>query len=380
MCFREDQGKPAKQDKIRYAVVGLGHIAQEAVLPAFENARKNSRLVALVSDDPVKLQKLGRKYEVDRLYSYEQYDECLHSGEIDAVFIALPNHLHAEYTIRAARAGIHVLCEKPMAVRSDECRDMIRSAREHNVKLMIAYRLHLEAANLKAIEIVESGKIGEPRLFTSTFSFQISSPDNIRVQRGKGGGTLYDIGVYCINAARYLFQDEPYEVLAFSANDGDNRFREVEEMTSAILRFPRERLASFNVSFGAAPVSTYRVVGTLGDLRVEPAYEYSGELVHHLTIKGKTKEKTFKQRDQFAAELAYFSDCIRNDTDPEPSGEEGWADVRIVEAIYRSAATGQPVRLESFEKQERPQPEQEVDQGRPVTPRETVNVQSPTGD
>ncbi|HOB75222.1 MAG TPA: Gfo/Idh/MocA family oxidoreductase [Phycisphaerae bacterium] len=378
MCFlEEDVSKSSKTRKIRYALVGLGHIAQTAVLPAFLNARKNSTLTALVSGDPAKLKKLGRKYKVERLYSYEQYDECLRSGEIDAVFITLPNDMHAEYSIRAARAGIHVLCEKPMAVTSDQCRQMIQACREGNVKLMIAYRLHFEPANLQAIEIAQSGKLGELRLFNSVFSFQVGDPDNIRVQRERGGGTIYDIGVYCINAARYLFQDEPYEVFAFSANPGDERFREVDEMTGAMLRFPRERLATFVTSFGASAVSAYRIVGTKGDLRLEPAYDYQYPLVQYLTVNQRTRQKSFKQRDQFAAELAYFSDCIRTDRDPEPSGEEGWADVRVIEAIYRSAQTGQPVRLEPFEKQERPTAGQKITAGGRSRPRAVVNVKSP---
>src|ERR1051326_2986404 len=132
--------------KVRYAVVGLGHLAQVAVLPAFAQA-KNSELVALVSGSPTKLLKVGRQYGMDRLYSYDQYDKCLHEG-VDAVYIVLPNHLHREYTVRAANAGVHVLCEKPMAVTSEECRQMIAAANKNKCKLMVAYRLHFEKANL----------------------------------------------------------------------------------------------------------------------------------------------------------------------------------------------------------------------------------------
>ena len=125
---------------IRYAVVGLGHIAQVAMLPAFAHARRNSRLTALVSGNPKKRRIVGRKYRVDQTYSYDEYEACLEN--VDAVYIALPNSMHAEYTIRAARAGVHVLCEKPMAVTADECQLMLDACREHRVKLMIAYRLH----------------------------------------------------------------------------------------------------------------------------------------------------------------------------------------------------------------------------------------------
>src|SRR5262245_32472830 len=264
---------PRKQ--VRYAVVGLGHIAQVAVLPAFGNARRNSRLAALVSGDPVKLQELGDKYHVEGRYSYEQYDAMLGSGEVDAVYIALPNNLHAEYAIRAAQAGKHVLVEKPMAVTEEQCERMAAAAREARVKLMVAYRLHFERANLEAIEVARSGRIGEPRVFTSTFTMQVV-PGNIRLQRGLGGGTLYDIGIYCINAARGLFGDEPVEARAMAAGTAG----EVEETFTAALRFPGERMATFTCSFGAADVSEYRLVGTKGDLAVEPAYEYAMALQH----------------------------------------------------------------------------------------------------
>jgi predicted dehydrogenase len=345
--------------KIRYAVVGLGYISQIAALPAFAHAKKNSELTALVSDDAQKLKKLGAKYKVKRLYDYDQFDDLLASGEVDAVYIGLPNHLHHEYTLRAARAGVHVLCEKPMAVTVEECEEMIRACQENNVKLMIAYRLHFEEANLKAIEIVNSGRIGEPRMFNSIFTNQVEE-GNIRLRRGTGGGTLYDIGIYCINAARYLFRSEPIEVFATTANNGEKRFNEVEEMTSAIMRFPDERLANFTCSFGAADVSAYQVVGTKGALRVDPAYEFSGDLKHTLTINGKSRERTFPKRDQFAPELIYFSDCILTDQEPEPSGKEGLNDVRIIRALYRSAETAQPIRIGKLEKDERPHIGQEM--------------------
>src|SRR6266850_2503007 len=229
---------------IRYAVVGLGHIAQTAVLPAFQHASKNSKLVALFSNDATKRKELARKYHVPVVGSYKEYDAFLRSGEIDAVFIAEPNSLHRDFAIRAARAGLHVLCEKPLAVTEEDCRKMMQACQQHQVKLMTAYRLHFEKANLEAIQIVQSGKLGEPRYFNSTFSMQVK-PGNIRLRKKMGGGTLYDIGIYCINAARYLFRAEPVEVFAFSAKNDDERFREVDEMTTAVLRFPDERLANF---------------------------------------------------------------------------------------------------------------------------------------
>jgi glucose-fructose oxidoreductase len=360
---------------VRYAVVGQGYIAQIAVLPAFSHARKNSELAALVSGDRVKLRALGRKYGVDRLYTYDEYEDCLRAGDVDAVFIALPNHLHREYAVRAARAGVHVLCEKPMALTEQDCKAMIAAARRGRVKLMVAYRLHFEEANLKAAALVRSGKLGEPRIFDSVFTLQVKA-GNIRVQ-AEGGGALYDIGIYCINAARSVFAAEPFEVLARSANNGERRFRDVDEMTTAVMRFPGERLATFTCSLGAADVSAYQVVGTKGSLRVDPAYGYAEALVHHLQIGEKEQERRFGKRDQFAAELLHFSDCILRGREPEPSGAEGLADVRIIRALLRSARSGRPVRLGPFTRARRPRLAQEIRRP-PVRKPRLVRAESPS--
>jgi predicted dehydrogenase len=338
---------------VRYGVVGLGHIAQVAMLPAFAHAARNSRVTALVSDDPRKLKTLGRKYRIDQLFSYDDFEECLAS--IDAVYIALPNSMHAEYAIRAARAGVHVLCEKPMAVTVEECQSMIETCREHRVKMMIAYRLHFERITLSVIDLVRKGRIGVPKYFNSSFSLTVRDA-NIRTKKALGGGTLYDIGVYCINAARHLFRDEPTEVMAISTNGGLPRFAEIDESTGAVLRFEGERVATFVTSFNAADVGWYEVTGTKGHIRVDPGYEYAGSLGYELTINGKTTTKRTGRRDQFAAQLLYFSDCIRHNRVPEPSGEEGLQDVRIVRALYESAETGKAVEVPPFQRSQQPTP------------------------
>jgi predicted dehydrogenase len=339
------------KNTIRYAVVGLGHIAQVAVLPAFAHAKRNSTLVALVSDDETKRREIAKKYKLDQTYSYAEYERCLE--EVDAVYIALPNAMHAEYTVRAAKAGVHVLCEKPMAVTVKECQRMISACVKNRVKLMIAYRLHFEEINLKTIDLIRKGRIGEPKFFNSSFSLTVR-PGNIRTQADLGGGTLYDLGVYCINAARYLFHSEPTEVLAMSVNSGVQKLSEIDESTGALLRFKDDRLAIFVTSFNVTDVGAYRIVGTKGQIRVDPAYEYAEGLRYELTVNGKTTRKATGKRDQFAAELIYFSHCILNDRKPEPSGEDGMQDVRIVQALYRSAKTARAVRIPSFEDHQKP--------------------------
>ncbi|NDJ17634.1 Gfo/Idh/MocA family protein [Myxacorys almedinensis] len=372
--------------KIRYAVVGLGWFAQASALPAFAQA-ENSELTALVSGDPTKLKELSQEYGVQHTYSYGEYEDCLTSGNVDAVYIALPNHLHCEYTVRAANQGIHVLCEKPMAVTEAECEQMISACNSNGVKLMIAYRLHLEEANMQAVEVVKSRQIGEPRIFNSVFTQQVEE-GNIRLEEEKGGGTLDDIGIYCINAARYLFQDEPIAVFATRATNGEERFQEVAEMTSAILRFPgnsstgsnAERLATFTCSFGAAKVSNYQIVGTKGDLQVDPAYGAQGEITHTLTIKGEKEERSFESHDQLAAEFVYFSNCILQNRDPEPSGKEGLIDVRIIRALYHSIETGDFVQLEPLDRDRRPAGDQIIERPPAQQPPDLIHAATPSGE
>ena len=236
---------------------------------------------------------------------------------------------------------------------------MIAACRKGRVKLMIAYRLHFEALNLAAMDLARRGELGALKFFASSFSMTVRRGD-IRTKRAYGGGTLYDIGVYCINAARNLFRAEPTQVSAVSINSGIASLAEIDETTAATLKFGDDQLATFVTSFNAADVAAYRIVGTKGDLHADPAYEYAEGLKYTLSIDGKTTRKVVGKRDQFAPELLYFSDCILNDRKPEPSGEEGLQDVRIVEALYRSARTGRPVALRPFQKRQRPTSRQRI--------------------
>jgi len=367
-----------KQDPVRYAVVGLGYIAQGATLPAFRNARKNSKLVAVVSGDATKRKKLSTRYKA-MAFSYEEYDDLLHSGEIDAVFIALPNSMHEDFTVRAAEAGVHVLCEKPMEVTEKACANMQRACDTNDVRLMIAYRLHFEPATLEAVRIARSGAIGDVTMFNSTFTMQVRDEDNIRLKGDMGGGPLFDIGVYCINAARMFMQEEPVEVFASAARGTDKRFMEVNERCAAIMRYPSGRTASFVVSFGAGDNSAYDVIGTKGSIRAEPAYDYSEGLAIRTKIGEKQRTRKFAQKDQFAAELQYFSECIRRGRDPEPGGIEGRLDVRVIRALLRSAETGKPVQLPEIATDRKPSLRQVIQ--RPgVRKRKLVNATSPGKD
>lgn len=366
-------------NKIRYAVVGLGHIAQVAVLPAFAHAKKNSILTALVSDDEVKLKALGRKYKIADLYKYEEYELLLDSGLIDAVYIATPNNLHRNFVEPALKRNIHVLCEKPLTSDLYDSMALFNQVQDGSSKFMTAYRLHFDPANLKAVEWANSGKLGDVRIFNSVFTMQVEDKENIRLKAAYGGGTLNDIGIYCINAARYIFQAEPYEVFASEVKGTEERFEEVDEMTAVTMRFPQERLASFICSFGASDCATYDVVGTKGSLRLESAYDYAMPMKLITKINDKTKTQEFSQHDQFSAELLYFSDCILKDVKPEPSVKEGLIDVEIIYALKQSIKSGKPVLIQSHQKKIRPDMNQKI--VRPKAPKvKPVHASAPSKD
>jgi len=286
----------------------------------------------------------------------------------------LPNNMHREYVVRAARAGMHVLCEKPMAVSVRECEEMIRATRKAKVKLMIAYRLHFERANLEAAQLARSGKLGKLRFFSSDFSMQVSEV-NVRLKpANEGGGPLFDIGVYCMNAARYVLGEDPIAVSATASKSSDPRFRRVEETVSATMRFKDERVASFTCSFGAADRSTYTITGTKGSLTMDPAYEYAEGLGYEMKIGDRKRKKSFAKSDQFAPELLYFSDCILHNREPEPSGEEGLIDIRIIQSMYKSIESGRWVSTEVKQRTRRPTKRQEI--RRPAVPREPAMVEA----
>ncbi len=362
---------------VRFAVVGLGHIAQAAVLPAFRHARGFAELTALVSDTPAKLKKLGKRYGVKRLCSYDDARDLFTGGEIDAVYIALPNTLHAAWTIRAAEAGLHVLCEKPLAATVQDCERMIDACERNHVHLMTAYRLHFERCNLEVADIVRKKRIGDARWFDSQFSMQVKA-GNIRVDKELGGGPEYDIGIYSINAARYVFAAEPTHVFATATNSGDKRFTEVPETVHMLLKFPQNRLANIVCSFGAADRSRYQVVGTKGTVVCEPAFEYAEGLGYELTVGEKKRRKKFAKSDQFAPELIHFAKCLRAGRTPEPSGKEGLIDVAIIQAAHRSIASGnwEPVEV-AHNKVTRPSLKQEI--RRPAVPREPALVEVESG-
>jgi glucose-fructose oxidoreductase len=356
-------------------VIGLGHIAQAAVLPAFAHAG-NARLVALVSSDPEKREKLARKYRCDA-YDVRDLDDALARPDVEAAYIAVPNDKHAEFAVRCAKAGVHVLCEKPLAVSEEECRRMIEACREAGVKLMTAYRLHFEESNLAAVKLIEQGRIGDLRFFSSTFAYQVR-PGNIRTSAERGGGAIWDLGVYCINAARYLFRADPVEVFAMRMDRRDDeRFQDIHEGMGVQLKFSGDRIAQFVVSFGAYEQDQYRIVGTRGHLELRDGYEYAGPRELHVSVGGKERVRKFKAADQFAPELIAFSRAILEDAEVEPDGEEGLRDVRVIVAALKSARENRPLTLSWPPRHRRPEPSDRMYRP-PVREPHLVAAEAPT--
>jgi predicted dehydrogenase len=360
-----------KRSKVRYAVIGAGNITQVAMLPAFEHATENSQLVALISGDEEKRSELTKKYDIPLAGKYEDMERLLDEGDIDAVYIATPNSLHREHAIRAAKAGVHVLCEKPLAPSVRECEEIAKACSDARVKLMVAYRLHFEGGTISALDLIRQKKLGDVLTFDSVFGHKVR-PDDIRMKPELGGGACLDLGVYCINMARHTFAAEPLSVSAFVTEKNG-----VDDTTTAILRFEGGRVAQFTVSNTFASTSSYRIAGTEGNLRVEPAFDYASGLEHYLTIDDDTKHRAFEKRDHFAPQLVYFSDCVLGDRDPGPDGAEGVADVRVVEAILQAAKTDRAVSLEPRAYVYAPGREQE--QKKPAVDKpSTVNAPSPS--
>ena len=329
----------ATSKRVGYAVVGLGSISEVAVLPAFRNSKK-SKLVALVSHDRKRAEKLGAKFGVKDCYAYDDYDRCLSQPGVDAVFIASVNGAHAEQTIRAAAAGKHVLCEKPMANTVEDCRRMVDACRENRVQLMIAYRKYFEPGSLALKKLVASGKLGRLRHVFSVYT-EIVDPNKAKAwqlnQKLAGGGSLMDIGIYCVNTMRWVAGSTPIDATAHSWTDNPKRFSEVEDSIAFRLTHPDGLVCQGTSSYSAVPASFIQVHGEKGWAALSPAFAFEEERRLFGKIQGRWFERRFKVIDEFVLELDAFADCIRRGRDPEPGGMEGLQDIATIQAIYRSA-------------------------------------------
>ena len=325
--------------KIGYAIIGLGNIAGHFMRGIL--LTNNSAVTGLVSGHPDKAAKIAAQYNVPAtsIYNYENFDDILHNPAVDAVYVALPNSMHAEYTIRAAKAGKHVLCEKPMSTSVAEAESMIAACKAANRKLMIAYRCHYEPTNLKAVKLLRDGALGQVQSIESAFGFNIG-PGQWRINKKlAGGGPVFDVGIYSLNACRYLTGEEPAEISAYASTiDHDGRFDTVEENVSWTMRFPSGILATCTTTYGASMQGYFRVHGAKGWLQVDEAFSYEG-LHLHGNFAGTKIDELNPSRDpsQVQAEADHFSNCILNNVDPQSPGEEGLTDMRLIKKIYSSA-------------------------------------------
>jgi predicted dehydrogenase len=339
LARRQDQASAAR--KFGYCIVGLGRISLGHFMPACR-ASQRCQVTALVSGHRDKAEKTAAEYNVPlkNIYSYQNYDEIADNPDIDGVYIALPNNMHAEYTIRAANANKHVLCEKPMATSVKDSQNMIAACKAANKKLMIAYRCQYEPTNLHAIQLIRDGKLGTIEAIESANGFIEHSGEWRLDRKMAGGGPLMDVGIYSLNACRYLSGEEPASFEAYcSVVDKDTRFRQVEENCSWTMKFPSGVVAACNTTYGANMPGFIRVHGSKGMLHMEPAFAYQGL---HLTAKIEGEPPTDEQNTQtdpyqFVLEADYFADCAMQGKEPKTNGEEGLRDMQYMAEIYKSA-------------------------------------------
>jgi predicted dehydrogenase len=336
--------------KVGWALVGLGELTLGEIMPAFGGC-KYSKPVALVSGHPDKAKRVASAYGMkeEAIYDYAGFDKIADNPEIEAVYIVLPNSMHAEFTIRAVKAGKHVLCEKPMATTLPDCEKMIAAADEAKRLLAIAYRLHYEPLNLKVMEMCKNQELGKVKSFSSINGQNVKAP-NIRLSGELGGGPVGDVGVYSINAARYVTGEEPVEVFAYAQKpEGDPRFAEVPQSVAYVMKFPSGVIADCVCSFGTTDSKWFRVMCDKGFIDMDPAFSYRGlklKVQRDLGEDAKeVAELPIKQVNHFTEEMDHFSQCILKGEPPRTPGAEGLADMKIVLAIAESIKTGKPVKI-----------------------------------
>jgi glucose-fructose oxidoreductase len=342
--------RAAPDRKLGYAIVGLGYYGLQTIMPQFVNC-EHSRVTALVSGDRTKALATATKYGVPErsIYTYADFDSIRDNPDVDIVYVCLPNSMHAEYTIRAAKAGKHVMCEKPMAISVAECEAMIRACKTAGKKLMIGYRCHFEPFNLEAMRLAKSGAAGKIRYVRSEHGFVQGNPNKWRLKRAlSGGGSLMDMGIYSLQAARYMTDEEPIAVTARESTDRrDPRFREVEDMIEWTLEFPSGAIAGCQ-SMYSANQNHVLLMGDKGRIELEPATRYDGNKMwtgRDGRENAITSPPPGPGKTQFAGQLDHLAECILDGREPIVSGEEGLRDMRIVEAIYRSVREGRTVKL-----------------------------------
>ena len=311
-----------------WGIIGPGFIATRAIIPAIQNA-SNSQVLAVASSNAQRARDVSLHFGIER--SYTGYQRLLDDRDIDAVYIALPNHLHSEWTIRAAAARKHVLCEKPFAMNASECAGMISACNQAQVLLMeaVMYRFHPRMRYLK--QMLLSHQLGDMRFLHAAFSFNFDAPDNYRAFKQFGGGALLDIGSYCVNAARWLLGSEP---LALHGVTSYSR-TEIDLMTSAILRFGEDVMGHIQFSFISAEHQVIEVIGTTGAVTAPLAFTaWRNDTTRLLFQYGQTfEEKEFEPSDPYQLMVEHFAACVIENTPLLYPAEDGLANMRVLDKL-----------------------------------------------
>ena len=334
----------APSDKVGFAIVGLGKLSLGQLIPGLKVA-KGARLAAVVSGHPDKARRVAAEngLPADAVYGYDDYDRIAKDPRIQVVYVVLPNAMHADHTIRALKAGKHVLCEKPMATSIEDAEAMIAAAKAARRHLMIAYRCHYEPMNLDVMRRLRARSLGRVRQINTTMGRQADPSDPSDAWRldGElsGGGALGDMGVYGISAARYLLNEEPVAVQAWAQTDrSDPRFKETQDLINWQFRFPSGVIANGSTSFAYAPTMAFEAICEQGRLIADPAAFYGGNRL--TVVKGGQAQPPVPAPpgDQFAREMDWMADVVRGKAPMVSPGEEGLQDMRLMQAILESAA------------------------------------------
>ena len=340
-------GRPARRrdHHLGFALVGLGNYATGQLAPALQET-EHCKLTGIVTGSPDKVPEWQEKYDIpdENVYNYENFDEIADNDAIDVIYVVLPNSMHAEYTIRAAQAGKHVISEKPMATSVADCQRMIDACNEAGKKLAIGYRLHFEPHHQRAMEIGQEQLFGPIKFIEASFGFKIGDPNQWRLDKElAGGGPLMDVGIYAIQAARYTIGEEPIAVTAQAFKTDPEKFDEVEETLFWQLEFPNGAAATSTTSY-AAGINRLFASAEDGRFEIEPAYSYGG-------IQGTENGEPMgfdSNVNQQARQMDGFAECVMEDKDPALynfSGEEGLKDMKVIEAIFQAAETGERVEI-----------------------------------
>jgi len=330
--------------KLGVALVGLGSLSTNQIAPGLLNSA-HCKLTAIVTGTPEKEKQWADKYGIqpDHIYNYQSFDKIASDDSVDIVYIVLPNNMHAEFTIRAAKAGKHVLCEKPMANSVADCRAMIDACKTADRKLAIGYRCQFEPHHIKSMQIARSKELGAIKMIEAGFGFTIGDPKQWRLRKElAGGGALMDVGIYALQSCRYLLGEEPKMITAQETKTDAVKFAEVDESITWLMQFPSGVLAYCSTSYNFNGLNRFQAFTDKGFIRMDPAFGYSD--VRLETSKGKID---LQAQDQFATELDNFAKCILEDQTSKVSGEEGLKDLLAIEAIYKSIATRTTVAVES---------------------------------